>query len=195
MVLVRRLLSSAANGHEFWSHPVESRFHPKIRLFSGSISLIFSQYSTLHFWTLSVAAWLLYHIFFYDVVLISAHSNTWPSDSPNFRSWSSLQIIHITPLKWHLDYLSPLLWRILPHWSDNWIAVFLSIYAVNLSQFVVARACFWTRLLRSCQLGDCFYHWHLLCQMCCHYFFRRASEYAFITFNYKMIFYCYLFWR
>jgi hypothetical protein len=38
--------------------------------FSGSIFLIFSQYSTLNFWTLSVAAWLVYHVFFYDWVLI-----------------------------------------------------------------------------------------------------------------------------
>ena len=64
MVWVRILLSPAVNKHEFSSHPVESRFHPKIRLFSGSISVIFSQYSSLNFWTLSVAAWLLYHIYF-----------------------------------------------------------------------------------------------------------------------------------
>ena len=40
--------------------------------FYGSISLIFSQYSTLNFWNLSVAAWRLYHVFFYDVFVISA---------------------------------------------------------------------------------------------------------------------------
>ena len=71
MALSWILLSLAVNGHEFWSHSVESRFPRKIRLFCASISLILSQYSTLNFWTLSVAACLLYQVFFYDVVLIS----------------------------------------------------------------------------------------------------------------------------
>ena len=96
MVWVRILLSPTVNGHEFSSHLVESGFHPKIRLFSGSISLIFSQYSTLNFWTLSVAAWLLYHIFFYDLVLISAYSDTWPSDSPNFQYKSANNLHNFT---------------------------------------------------------------------------------------------------
>ena len=36
------------------------------------------------------------------------------------------------------------------------IGVFLSVWAVNLPRFVIARACFWTRLLRSSKPGGYF---------------------------------------
>jgi hypothetical protein len=62
--------------------------------FSGSICLIVSQYFTLSFWTISVVAWLLYHVFFYDLILASAWADTLPWSSPNFQS--DEQIIHAT---------------------------------------------------------------------------------------------------
>ena len=32
----------------------------------------------------------------------------------------------------------------------------------------------------------------VFCQICCYYFYRRARKYAFISFDYQMIFHCYL---
>jgi len=60
--------------------------------FYGWICSIVSQYSTLNFWTFSVAAWLLYHVFFYDLILTSAWADTLPCSSPDFQS--DEQIIH-----------------------------------------------------------------------------------------------------
>jgi len=70
-------------------------------------------------------------------------------------------------------------WGILLHFSDDWITVFFSVWAVNFPRFVVARACFWTRLLHSSKPGGYFSHWHLLGQLCCQYFFYDSQRICF----------------
>jgi hypothetical protein len=133
MVLMRILLSPVANGHEFWLNERKIPVSSKNTRFSSSICLIVSQYSTLNFWTLSVAAWLLYHVFFYDLILTSAWADTLPWSSLNFPS--DEQIIHTTLPKWHLDALPPVLSRMVRHFSDDLIAVFLSVSAVNYPRY------------------------------------------------------------
>src|SRR4028119_935451 len=60
------------NKHEFCSNELRIPVSSKNTRFSGSMCLIFSQYSNLNFWTLSVAAWLLDQVFFCELILISA---------------------------------------------------------------------------------------------------------------------------
>ena len=137
MVLIRILLSPVANGHEFWQNESRIPVSSKNTRLSGSICLIVSQYSTLNFWTISVAAWLLYHVFVYDLILTSAWADTLPWSSPNFQS--DEQIIHTTLSRWHLDALPLTLLLMVRHFSDDLIAVFLNSN-VNRSDRVITRS-------------------------------------------------------
>src|SRR4028118_1022052 len=75
--------------------PVSSK---KTRFF-GSICLTFSQYSNLNFLTLSVPAWLLLTVFFYDLIPTFVKRYTWLFYPPNFLF--SGQITHTILVKWH----------------------------------------------------------------------------------------------
>jgi hypothetical protein len=168
MVLMRILLSPVANGHEFWSNERRIPVSSKNTRFSGSICLIISQYSTLNFWTLSVAAWLLYHVFFYALILTSAWADTLPWSSPNFQS--DEQIIHTT-----LPALASgcSATRALTNGSAfvRWLNCgFPLCFGCKLPSVFWRFTSFWTRLLLTPNLVATFLAWHLLCQMSLHYF-------------------------
>jgi len=179
MVLMRILLSPVANGHEFWSNERRIPVSSKNTRFSGSICLIVSQYSTLNFWTLSVAAWLLYHVFFYDLILTSAWADTLPWSSPNFQS--DEQIIHTTlpALASGCSATSALTnGSAFVRWLN---CGFPLCFGCKLPSVFWRFTSFWTRLLLTPNLVATFLAWHLLCQMSLHYFLPDIERIRFPT--------------
>src|SRR4028118_261704 len=102
----------------------------------GSICLTFSQYSNLNCMTLSVPAWLLLTVFFYDLIPTSVTHYTWLFYPPNFPY--SGQITHTILVRLHRDVLSLFLSKKLWNYSNDCISVFPWVSAVNSLQFFVA---------------------------------------------------------
>src|SRR4028118_121147 len=112
--------------------PVSSK---KTRFF-GSICLTFSQYSNLNFMTLSVPAWLLFTVFFYDLIPTFVRRYTWLFYPPNFPFF--WQITHTILVRLHRDVLPLFLSKKLWNYSNDWISVSPWVSAVNSPLFFVA---------------------------------------------------------
>ena len=104
--------------------------------FLGSICLTFSQYSNLNFMTLSVPAWLLLTVFFYDLIPTSVTRYTWLFYPPNFPSVR--QITHTILVRLHRDVLPLFLSTLLWNYSEDCISVSPWASAVNFPRFFVA---------------------------------------------------------
>jgi len=75
------------------------------------------------------------------------------------------------------------------------IAFFLSVWAINFSQFVVARACFGRDFYAPANRVATFIIDIFYAKSAVTIFSRIARKYAFISFDYQMIFHCYLLYR